>query len=47
MSDEVRYTGAPDECNDHWPTRLVNGYCPVHDCAYSKENLEKLENESR
>lgn len=22
------YTGAPDECNVHWPTKLVDGECP-------------------
>jgi len=23
------YTGAPDECSIHWPTKLVDGKCPV------------------
>lgn len=34
------YTGAPDECNIHWPTKLENGYCPIEGCPWSKEEDE-------
>jgi hypothetical protein len=30
------YTGAPNECNIHWPTKLVDGYCPTPDCPWSR-----------
>jgi hypothetical protein len=29
------YSGAPDECNIHWPTKLADGYCPIPDCPWS------------
>jgi hypothetical protein len=29
------YTGAPDECSIHWPTKLVDGKCPVKGCPWN------------
>jgi hypothetical protein len=37
---DVRYGGAPDECNHHWPIQLVDGYCPVKDCVESREQQQ-------
>lgn len=35
---EYAYTGAPDECSVHWPTKGVTGYCA--ECA--AENGEPM-----
>ena len=41
------YTGAPDECSIHWPTKLINGRCPKcppenyqHSVQHSTENQD-------
>jgi hypothetical protein len=36
---DLHYTGAPDECNIHWPTKLVNNECP--DCKKEAQDEER------
>lgn len=31
MSDGYHYTGGPNECDIHWPVKLIDGECPVHE----------------
>jgi len=33
------YSGAPDECNIHWPTKLVDGFCPKESCSHNRKRV--------
>jgi hypothetical protein len=32
--NDLMYSGAPDECPRHWPTKLVGGKCP--ECEFEQ-----------
>ncbi len=41
-SEPSTYSGAPDECSIHWPSKLVDGYCLVRDCPNNREQVKRL-----